>query len=31
SYGAVVKYLNQVGLSARDPFDCPLINKYRRP
>lgn len=31
SYGAVVKYLNQVGLSARDPFDCPMVNKYRRP
>ncbi|MBG6218847.1 fatty acid desaturase [Arthrobacter sp. CAN_A6] len=30
SYGAVVKYLNQVGLSARDPFDCPITNKYRR-
>lgn len=23
SYGAVVRYLNRVGLSARDPFDCP--------
>jgi hypothetical protein len=23
SYGNVIKYLNQVGLAARDPFDCP--------
>jgi len=23
SYGIVVRYLNEVGLSARDPFDCP--------
>ena len=23
SYGAVVAYLNRVGLHARDPFDCP--------
>lgn len=23
SYGIVIKYLNQVGLAARDPFDCP--------
>jgi len=23
SYGIVVRYLNQVGLAARDPFDCP--------
>jgi fatty acid desaturase len=23
SYGIVVAYLNRVGLSARDPFDCP--------
>ena len=23
SYGAVISYLNQVGLAARDPFDCP--------
>ncbi len=23
SYGRVVSYLNEVGLSARDPFDCP--------
>lgn len=23
SYGIIVRYLNRVGLSARDPFDCP--------
>jgi len=23
SYGQVIKYLNRVGLAARDPFDCP--------
>ncbi|PPB45458.1 acyl-CoA desaturase, partial [Arthrobacter agilis] len=31
SYGAVISYLNRVGLAARDPFDCPMINRYRRP
>ncbi|WP_201293273.1 fatty acid desaturase family protein, partial [Arthrobacter zhaoguopingii] len=30
SYAAVVTYLNRVGLAARDPFDCPMVNKYRR-
>ncbi len=29
SYGIVVRYLNQVGLSARDPFQCPLVATYR--
>ncbi|WGW12352.1 acyl-CoA desaturase [Saxibacter everestensis] len=29
SYGIVVRYLNQVGLRARDPFDCPLIAQRR--
>lgn len=29
SYGMVVRYLNRVGLSAADPFECPLINRYR--
>ena len=24
SYGIVVRYLNKVGISARDPFDCPV-------
>ena len=23
SYGIVIAYLNRVGLSARDPFECP--------
>ncbi|MCC6495411.1 MAG: acyl-CoA desaturase [Propionibacteriaceae bacterium] len=27
SYGVVIRYLNQVGLSARDPFDCPTHRK----
>jgi fatty acid desaturase len=29
SYGIVVRYLNQVGLGARDPFTCPLVQMYR--
>jgi fatty acid desaturase len=29
SYGIVVRYLNQVGLGARDPFHCPLVQVYR--
>ncbi len=29
SYGIVIRYLNRVGLSARDPFDCPVTSKYR--
>jgi fatty acid desaturase len=29
SYGIVVQYLNRVGLAARDPFDCPMVNQYR--
>ncbi|MBU5423782.1 acyl-CoA desaturase [Cellulomonas hominis] len=29
SYAIVVRYLNEVGLSARDPFDCPLVQRYR--
>ncbi len=29
SYGIVIRYLNQVGLSARDPFDCPLAGQLR--
>ena len=28
SYGIVVRYLNQVGLGARDPFECPLVREY---
>lgn len=30
SYGAVIAYLNRVGLAARDPFDCPMVGQYRR-
>ena len=30
SYAIVVDYLNRVGLAARDPFDCPLVNRFRR-
>ncbi|QEO14547.1 acyl-CoA desaturase [Agromyces intestinalis] len=30
SYGIVIAYLNRVGLAARDPFDCPMIDAYRR-
>ncbi|MFT4235869.1 MAG: acyl-CoA desaturase [Microbacterium sp.] len=26
----VIRYLNTVGLSARDPFACPLVTQYRR-
>ncbi len=29
SYGIVVRYLNAVGLRARDPFQCPLVSQYR--
>ncbi|WP_370634504.1 fatty acid desaturase [Actinotalea sp. Marseille-Q4924] len=29
SYGIVVRYLNRVGLAARDPFQCPLTQEYR--
>ncbi|MGF1664488.1 MAG: fatty acid desaturase family protein [Kineosporiaceae bacterium] len=29
SYAIVVRYLNQVGLGARDPFQCPLVQVYR--
>jgi len=29
SYGIVVRYLNEVGLGARDPFQCPLVQQYR--
>lgn len=29
SYGIVVRYLNAVGLRARDPFECPLVREYR--
>jgi fatty acid desaturase len=29
SYAIVVAYLNRVGLSARDPFDCPMRQSLR--
>ncbi|MGD8194973.1 fatty acid desaturase family protein [Herbiconiux sp. P18] len=29
AHKAVVGYMNKVGLSAPDPFDCPLVNQYR--
>ncbi|MDQ2624443.1 MAG: acyl-CoA desaturase [Actinomycetota bacterium] len=29
SYGIVVRYLNEVGLQARDPFDCPARVEMR--
>ncbi|VTR78354.1 fatty acid desaturase family protein [Cellulomonas hominis] len=29
SWGIVIRHLNQVGLAARDPFQCPLTAEYR--
>ena len=29
SYGAVVDYLNRVGIKARDPFECPMAGAGR--
>ncbi len=29
SYGIVVRYLNRVGLGARDPFECPVVATLR--
>ena len=29
SYMRVIAYLNEVGLAARDPFDCPVAARYR--
>ncbi len=29
SYGIVVSYLNNVGLQARSPFECPMTTLYR--
>jgi fatty acid desaturase len=29
SYAHVVRYLNRVGLSAADPFECPVVRRYR--
>lgn len=31
SYAIVIRYLNRVGLSARDPFDCPPARALRGP
>ena len=30
SYAIVVRYLNEVGLAARDPFECGVVSRYRR-
>jgi len=30
SYAIVVRYLNEVGLAARDPFDCPVVRQLRQ-
>jgi fatty acid desaturase len=30
SYRIVIAYLNRVGLAARDPFDCPAAQRFRR-
>lgn len=30
SFAIVIRYLNEVGLAARDPFDCPVFARYRR-
>ena len=30
SYAIVIDYLNRVGLAARDPFDCPMVQQFRR-
>jgi fatty acid desaturase len=30
SYGIVISYLNRVGLTARDPFDCPAAQDFGR-
>ena len=29
SYGIVVRYLNRVGVAARDPFACPMVAQMR--
>ena len=29
SYAIVVRYLNEVGLSASDPFACPMVERFR--
>jgi len=29
SYAIVIRYLNEVGLAAGDPFDCPEVQRFR--
>ncbi|MBT1002878.1 hypothetical protein KIH31_09695 [Paenarthrobacter sp. DKR-5] len=29
SYAILVRYLNEVGLSAGGPFECPVADQYR--
>ena len=29
SYGIVIRYLNEVGLAARDPFECGIVQRFR--
>ena len=31
AYRAIIRYLNELGLAARDPFSCPLANYLRAP
>ncbi|OII26601.1 delta fatty acid desaturase [Curtobacterium sp. MCBA15_016] len=31
SYVIVVRYLNEVGLAASDPFACPVVERFRAP
>ncbi len=31
SYVTVVRYLNEVGLAARDPFECHVLARFRPP
>ena len=30
SYAIVIRYLNRVGLAARDPFECGMVTRFRR-
>jgi len=30
SYAIVIAYLNEVGLAARDPFECGMVARFRR-
>ncbi|MFG6493515.1 fatty acid desaturase family protein [Microbacterium sp. P03] len=30
SYWIVIQYLNRVGLAARDPFDCYIVERFRK-